>query len=167
MQIVIESIDWRRLSSGAREELLQLLEEPLASAPAQQRSATASADSNKGFRWRVPFDLTADLGRKLLRGLTADQLKRLKLFAKSNGRVSLKTMLSATKGADLHVLSAFEGAVTRKLRRLVGDDNRIISLIMWDYEAEKWDKGHNELVDGVFYVSPATVQALRKCFAAR
>ena len=111
--------------------------------------------------------MTADLGSKLLRGLTADQLKRLKLFAKGNGRVSLKTMLAATKGADLHVLSAFEGTCTCKLRRLVGDENRIISLIMWDYEAEKWDKGHNELVDGVFYVSPATVQALRKCFAAR
>ena len=76
-------------------------------------------------------------------------------------------MLAATKDADLHVLSAFEGAITRKLRRLVGDDNRIISLIMWDYDAEKWDNGHNELVDGVFYVSPATVQALRKCFAGR
>ena len=76
MQIVIESIDWRRLSSGAREELLQLLEEPPSSAPARQRTA-APADNNKGFRWRVPFDLTADLGRKLLRGLTDDQLKRL------------------------------------------------------------------------------------------
>ncbi len=166
MQIVIENTDWRRLSSGAREELLQLLEEPSSSAPAKQRTAVP-ADNNKGFRWRVPFDLTADLGRKLLRGLTDDQMKRLKLFAKGDGRVSLKTMLAATKDADLHVLSAFEGAITRKLRRLVGDDNRIISLIMWDYDAEKWDKGHNELVDGVFYVSPATVQALRKCFAGR
>ena len=121
MQIVIEGIDWRRLSSGAREELLQLLEEPSSSAPARQRTAVP-ADNNKGFRWRVPFDLTADLGRKLLRGLTDDQLKRLNLFAKGDGRVSLKTMLAATKGADLHVLSAFEGAITRKLRRLVGDD---------------------------------------------
>jgi len=165
MQIVIENTDWRRLSSGAREELLQLLEDT-STAFAKQRTAVP-ADNDKGFRWRVPFDLTADLGRKLLRGLTADQLKRLKLFASGNGRVSLKTMLAATKGADLHVLSAFEGAVTRKLRRLVGDENRIISLIMWDYDAEKWDKGHNELIDGVFYVSPVTVQALRKSFAGR
>jgi hypothetical protein len=166
MQIVIESLDWRRLSSGARDELLQLLEEPSAPAPAKSR-AMAPADNSKGFRWRVPFDLTPDLARKLLRGLTGDQVTRLKLFAKGNGRVSLKAMLAATKGADLHVLSAFEGAVTRKLRRLVGDENRIISLIMWDYDAEKWDKGHSELVDGVFYVSAPTVQALKKCFGGK
>ena len=58
-----------------------------------------------------------------------------------------------------------KGAVTRKLRRLVGDENRIISLIMWDYDAEKWDRDHKELVDGVFYVSPTTAETLKKSFA--
>jgi len=164
MQLVIDNGDWQRLSSSARDELIGLL--GAETAPPRGRSAV-SAQNPKGFRWRTPFDLTPELGRKLLRGLTDDQLTRLRLFAKGNGRVSLKQMLSATKGADLHVLSAFEGAVTRKLRRLVGDENRIISLIMWDYDAEKWDRDHTELVDGVFYVSPTTAEALKKSFAAR
>lgn len=162
MQLVIDTGDWQRLSSTARDELIGLLGGE--AAPSRVRGA-APAQNPKGFRWRVPFDLTPDLARKMLRGLTEDQTKRLRLFAKGNGRVTLKQMLGVTKGADIHVLSAFEGAVTRKLRRLVGDENRIVSLIMWDYDAEKWDRDHTELVDGVFYVSPATSQALRKCFA--
>lgn len=164
MQLVLDNGDWQRLSSGAREELLGLFGTEAAQSPSR---GTKSWENPKGFRWRVPFDLTPELGRKLLRGLTADQIVRLRLFAKGNGRVTLKQMLAVTKGADLHVLSAFEGAVTRKLRRLVGDENRIISLIMWDYDAEKWDKEHTELVDGVFYVSQATAQALRKILGAR
>jgi len=162
MQIMLDNGDWRRLSSGAREELLGLL----GTDTAPSRSAK-SRENPKGFRWRVPFDLTPELGRKLLRGLTEDQVTRLRLFARDNGRVTLKQMLAATKGADLHVLSAFEGAVTRKLRRLVGDENRIISLIMWDYDAEKWDKDHTELLDGIFYVSAATSQALKKLLGGR
>jgi hypothetical protein len=164
MQLVIDNGDWQRLSSSAREELIGLLG---TEAAASRARGAPSPQNPKGFRWRTPFDLTPELGRKLLRGLAEDQLKRLRLFAKGNGRVSLKQMLAATKGADLHVLSAFEGAVTRKLRRLVGDENRIISLIMWDYDAEKWDRDHTELVDGMFYVSPATAKALRKSFASR
>src|SRR5262245_20501876 len=164
MQLVIETGDWQRLSSSAREELIGLL--GAETAAARGRGGT-SAQNPKGFRWRTPFDLTPQLARKLLRGLTEDQVGRLRLFTKGNGRVSMKQMLAVTKGADLHVLSAFEGAVTRKLRRLVGDENRIISLIMWDYDAEKWDRNHTELVDGVFYVSPTTAETLKKSFAAR
>jgi hypothetical protein len=166
MQIVIDSGDWQRLSSATREDLLRLLGSDGRSQPL--RSRTPAVEPNpKGFRWRVPYDMTPELGRKLLRGLADDHLKRLRLFARGNGRVTLKEMLAATQGADLHVISAFEGAVTRKLRRLVGDDNRIVSLIMWDHDAEKWDKDHKELVDGVFYVSAATAQALKACLPAR
>lgn len=164
MQLVIDNGDWQRLSSSAREELIGLLGTETAHTRVR---GGVSAQNPKGFRWRTPFDLTPELGRKLLRGLTDDQLNRLRLFAKGNGRVTLKQMLAVTKGADLHVLSAFEGAVTRKLRRLVGDENRIISLIMWDYDSEKWDRDHTELVDGVFYVSPTTAETLKKSFAAR
>ncbi len=92
-------------------------------------------------------------------------MNRLKLFARNGGRVTMRDLLAVTRDSDLHVLSAFEGIVTRKLRRLVGDDNKIVSLIMWDYDAEQWDSEHKELIDGVFYVSPTTAQVLQRHFA--
>jgi hypothetical protein len=159
MQIVIDTSDWQRLSAPVRQELLRLLgSEATAAAP---RALT----EQRGFRWRVPHDLTPALAKKLLRGLGEDAVKRLKLFARNGGRVTMRDLLAVTKDSDLHVLSAFEGIVTRKLRRLVGDDNKIVSLIMWDYDAEQWDSDHKELIDGVFYVSPATAQVLQRQFA--
>ena len=159
MQIVIDRSDWQRLSAPVRQELLQLLGSEAAAA------APRSSSEQRGLRWRVPHDLTPALGKKLLRGLGEDALKRLKLFARNGGRVTMRDLLAVTKDSDLHVLSAFEGTVTRKLRRLIGDDNKIASLIMWDYDAEQWDAEHKELIDGVFYVSPATAQVLQRQFA--
>jgi hypothetical protein len=132
MQIVIDTSDWQRLSAPARQELLRLLgSEATAAGP---RAAT----EQRGFRWRVPHDLTPALAKKLLRGLGDDALKRLKLFARNGGRVTMRDLLAVTKDSDLHVLSAFEGIVTRKLRRLVGDDNTSRRR-SWDYDAEQWD----------------------------
>lgn len=158
MQIVIETADWQRLSPPTRQELLRLI-------GAEGAAVAAPAPGQKSFRWRVPYDLTPQLARKLLRGLGEDAVKRLKLFARNGGRVTMRDLLAVTKDSDLHVLSAFEGVVTRKLRRLVGDDNRIVSLIMWDYDAEKWDAAHKELVDGIFYVSDSTAKVLQQHFA--
>jgi hypothetical protein len=157
MQIVIDTSDWQRLSAPVRQELLQLLgSQPSAEPP--------RAAGQRGLRWRVPYDLTPALAKKLLRGLSDDTLGRLKLFARNGGRVTMRDLLAVTKDSDLHVLSAFEGVVTRKLRRLIGDDHKIASLIMWDYEAEQWDADHKELVDGVFYVSTPTAQVLQRHF---
>ena len=158
MQIVIETADWHRLSAPVRQELLQLLgHQPPAEGP-------RTSAEQRGLRWRVPYDLTPALAKKLVRGLSDDTMKRLKLFARNGGRVTMRDLLAVTKDSDLHVLSAFEGTVTRKLRRLIGDDNKIASLIMWDYEAEQWDADHKELIDGVFYVSAPTAQALQRHF---
>jgi len=157
MQIVIDTNDWQRLSAPVRQELLRLL--------GSEAAPPRPAAEQRGFRWRVPHDLTPALAKKLLRGLSEDALKRLKLFARNGGRVTMRDLLAVTKDSDLHVLSAFEGMVTRKLRRLVGDDNKIVSLIMWDYEAEQWDAEHKELIDGIFYVSPTTAQVLQRQFA--
>ncbi len=57
------------------------------------------------------------------------------------------------------------GGPGSKLRRLVGDNNKIVSFMMWDYDAEKWDKDHTELKDGVFYVSDATARILQQHFS--
>lgn len=158
MQIIIDTLDWQRLSASSRDELLKLLGGTAAGEPSRP------ASSQRGFRWRVPYDLTPALAKKLLRGLGGDAVKRLKLLARNGGRARMRDLLAVTKDSDLRVLSAFEGTVTRKLRRLVGDDNKIVSLMMWDYDAEEWDADHKELIDGVFYVSSATAEVLQKQF---
>jgi hypothetical protein len=159
MQFVIDQADFARLSSTARSELLRLLgaEGPPSAAP-----SAPSSSSRRNFRWRQPHDVSQPLLRKLLKGADMATRGRLAIFARNNGRASMKQLLSVTKEKDWHVLTPWEGAITRKLRRLVGDDNRIISLMQWDYEAEVWDADHSRLLDGVYYVSAATTKALRK-----
>ena len=157
MQLVIDQADFIRLSSIARGELLRLLGEE-----GQPLPAPGGLASRRNFRWRQPHDVTAPLLRKLLKGADSATRDRLAVFARNNGRASMKQLLSVTKEKDWHALTPWEGTITRKLRRLVGDDNRIISLMQWDYEAEVWDADHSHLLDGVYYVSAATTKALRK-----
>ena len=155
MQLVIDQADFSRLSSGARSELLNLL-----SPPTQLQSPITAARRN--FRWRQPHDVTLPLLRKLLKGADAATRDRLAIFARNNGRASMKQLLAVTKDKNWHALTPWEGAITRRLRRLVGDDNRIVSLMQWDYDAEVWDSDHSHLLDGVYYLSETTTKSLRK-----
>ena len=155
MQLVIDQADFGRLSPGARSELLNLL-----SPPTQAQSPAAATRRN--FRWRQPHDVTLPLLRKLLKGADAATRDRLTIFARNNGRASMKQLLAVTKDKDWHALTPWEGGITRRLRRLVGDDNRIVSLMQWDYDAEVWDADHSHLLDGVYYLSETTTKALRK-----
>ncbi len=157
MQLVIDQSDFIRLSTATRGELLRLLGGETQPAP-----PGAAAPAKRGFRWRQPHDVNQALLRKLLKGADGPTRERLTVFARNNGRASMKQLLAVTKDKDWHALTPWEGAITRRLRRLVGDDNRIVSLMQWDYEAEVWDADHSNLLDGVYYVSPATTKALRK-----
>ncbi len=158
MQLVLDASDLSRLSTAARSEILSLLgAEPAAIAP-------AGATGQRNFRWRQPHDVSLALLRKLLKGADAATRDRLATIARNNGRASMKELLAVTRDKDWHALTPWEGAITRKLRRLVGDENRIISFMQWDYDAEVWDADHSHLLDGVYYVSEATTRSLRKHF---
>ena len=159
MQLVIDQADFVRLSSATRGELLRLLGGETQPASAAPGAATAA---KRNFRWRQPHDVNQAQLRKLLKGADAATRERLAVFARNNGRASMKQLLAVTKDKDWHALTPWEGAITRRLRRLVGDDNRIVSLMQWDYEAEVWDADHSNLLDGVYFISPATTKALRK-----
>lgn len=170
MHLVIEPTDFARLSAGTRDEILHLLQGP--GRRAAQRTMAggekpALAPTKQGFRWRAPHDLDLRLLKRLLRGIDAATEKRLRLFARSDGRVGAKKLLAVTGDKDWKVLSAFEGQLTRRLRHLVGDENRMVSFIMWDYDSEKWDAAHENLLDGVYYVSPATAAALKTHFGVK
>src|SRR5579871_5617499 len=155
MQLVIDQVDFGRLSPGARSELLNLL-----SPPTQSQSPVTATRRN--FRWRQPHDVSLPLLRKLLKGADAATRDRLGVLASNNGRASMTQLLAVTKDKDWHALTPWEGAITRKLRRLVGDDNRIASFMQWDYDAEVWDSDHSHLLDGVYYLSETTTKSLRK-----
>ena len=157
MQLVIDQSDFARLSGAARGELLRLL-----GAEGQPAVAPAVVPAKRNFRWRQPHDVNQALLRKLLKGADAATRERLAIFARNNGRASMKQLLAVTKEKDWHALTPWEGNITRRLRRLVGDDNRIVSLMQWDYEAEVWDADHSNLLDGVYYVSATTTKSLRK-----
>jgi hypothetical protein len=171
MHLVIEPADFARLSNEARDELLRMLHgsggRRTAARPAAGDGAAQAQPAKHGFRWRAPHELNGRLVKRLLRGIDEATEKRLRLFAKNDGRVSAKKLLAVTGDKDWKALSAFEGQLTRRLRHLVGDDNRIVSFMMWDYDSEKWDAKHETLVDGVYYVSPATTKALQTHFGLK
>jgi hypothetical protein len=170
MHLVIEPADFARLSAGTRDEILRLLEgggDKPAARPAASNGTTTVPPARKGFRWRAPHELNPRLVKRLLRGIDEATEKRLKLFARNDGRVTAKKLLGVTGDKDWKALSAFEGQITRRLRHLVGDDNRMISFMMWDYDSEKWDAKHETLVDGVYYVSPPTTKALKAHFGVK
>lgn len=175
MHLVIEPTDFARLSAGTRDEILHLLQGPggrktVARSAAAMPGAIdrpAPAPAKQGFRWRTPHELNGRLVKRLLRGVDEATEKRLRLFAKNDGRVSARKLLAVTGDKDWKVLSAFEGQLTRRLRHLVGDENRMVSFMMWDYDSEKWDAKHETLVDGVYYVSSATSTALKAHFGVK
>jgi len=121
MQLVIDQTDFVRLSTTARSELLRLL-----GGEAQPSAPAASAPAKRNFRWRQPHDVTQALLQKLLKGADAATRERFAIFARNNGRASMKQLLAVTKDKDWHALTPWEGSITRRLRRLVGDDNRIV-----------------------------------------
>ena len=113
--------------------------------------------------WRNPVDLDLDLAMKLLRGLAENHRLRLEVFARQGPRVSVRQLLAVTGDDDLHVLSYFQGALTRKLRRLLDDREKRIHLIGWDYARTRWNDERTQILDGICYVTDGTRKSLMQC----
>lgn len=160
MRIVLDRDDFMRLSDGAQNEIMGLLG---GNASQSGRAGTASG----ALRWRRPYDLSLEQARKLLHGMPDDHLKRLRLFAGDEGRVRLKELLGVTKDKDIRVLSHFEGTLTRKLRRLLNDNEKKATLLGWDYDATQWNGDGSAIVDGIYYVTPSTARTLHAYFQGR
>ncbi len=110
--------------------------------------------------WRRPVDLTPDLAGRMLSGLAENHRNRLQVFAREGERVSIHDLLAVTGDSDIRVLSYFQGAVSRKLRRLLADREKKIHLMGWDFESTRWNAERTAIVDGICYVTPATRAAL-------
>ena len=110
------------------------------------------------------MDLTPKLANRLLHGLAENHLQRLALLVRKGGRASMVDLLAVTNDSDLRVLSYFQGALSRKLRRLVatGQEDKRLHLIGWNYESTEWNDDHTMIVNGDCYISGKTVNALRQ-----
>jgi hypothetical protein len=154
MHIVIEPKDFRKLSADTQRELIRKFADPKL---LESKRAMRPAETN----WKKPVDLNKDLAQRLLHGLSENHRKRLEIFAKNNGRARMTELLAVTGDSHWRALSLFEGAMTRRLRRLIGDVEKKAHLIGWDYESTVWDKDHKEIEDGVYYISQKTAKALK------
>ncbi len=154
MQIVIEPKDFRKLTPETQRELIAKFADPKL---LQQRRTIRPAETS----WKKPVDLNKDLAQRLVHGLSENHRKRLEIFARNNGRARMTELLAVTGDSHWRALSLFEGAMTRRLRRLIGDVEKKAHLIGWDYESTVWDKDHKEIEDGVYYVTPRTAKALK------
>lgn len=154
MQIVIETGDFRRLSAETQREILRLVATPEV---LEEQRGTRRATA----RWREPVDLTPDLVRRLVHGVSNNHRQRLEIFARNGGRAHMSELLKVTGDSHWRALSLFEGAMTRRLRRLIGDEEKKANLIGWDYESTVWDRDHKEIVDGTYYVTPRTAESLK------
>ena len=155
MQIVIDQSDFRRLSPKAQLEII----EQLAGADLTQK---ARRGRHAKLYWRRPVDLSPELAVKFVHGLAEPHRKRLALLARKNGRATMKDLLAVTGDHDWRTLSYFQSVLTRRLRRMIEDPERKAELMKWDFDSTKWDSDRTTIVDGVYYVSPATAAALRR-----
>ena len=114
--------------------------------------------------WRRPMDLTPKLANRLLHGLAENHRQRLALLVRKGGRASMVDLLAVTNDHDLRGLSYFQGALSRKLRRLVatGPEDKRLHLIGWDYESTEWNDDHTMIVNGDCYITDESVQTLRQ-----
>lgn len=162
MRLVIEPSDFKRLSTATQDELLRVF------GGAGENTGIAPFNGAKvkkpRFRWRQPIDLTPELTQRLMHGINEQHVDRLKLFAEKGGRVRMKELLDRAGDEDVRALSHFEGAITRRLRRILGDTEKVAYLIGWDYESTEWNEDKSQIVDGQYYVSDPTMQALRDYF---
>lgn len=161
MRLVIEEADFQRLSTATQNELLQAL---LGRAPAGAAVLPTSPVKKPRYRLREPVDLSPELTAKLMHGLAENHRRRLRLFAERGGRVSMRELMALTGDTDVRALSHFEGAVTRRLRRILGDKDKVAYLIGWDYDSTQWNDDTTEIVDGTFYVTEPTLRCLREHF---
>ncbi|SMF79826.1 hypothetical protein SAMN06265365_13514 [Tistlia consotensis] len=153
MQIVLEAGDFRRLSATAQQELLALF----------GGGAGAPAPDSE-LRWRAPYPLTHEQAARLVRSLPGNAQRRLALFANRNGRVKMKELMAVDESKDLRTTTRFVRDMATRLRRMVDDPEKKAQLIQWDFDATRWDKTQQTIVDGVYYVAPETAQALREAF---
>lgn len=163
MRLVIEASDFQRLSLPTRRELV----EKLAGKDTLSATDTRGSTRPRNLLWREPFDLTPELATRLMHGISESHRVRLKLFATRGGRVRQSELLAVTGDTDMKVLSHFQGAMSRRLRRMINDPDRRLHLIGWDYAATKWNDDHTEIVDGIYYLTEKTTRALQGHFGLK
>ncbi len=119
-------------------------------------------DKKTSNLWRLPMDLTPELAIRLLHGLAENHRNRLELLVRNGGRASMVDLLAITNDSDVRILSYFQGAMSRKIRRLVGAQDKRLHLIGWDFDSTECNDDHTAITNGDCYITDASVSALRQ-----
>jgi hypothetical protein len=167
MRLVIEQSDFQKLSPQTQRELLEKFAGVSLSSADRKRKGAVGQPKTGGQLWREPFDLTPETAVRLLHGISEPHRARLRQFAEKGGRVSQKTLLAVTNDTDMRALSHFQAVLSRRLRRLIDDPEKRLHLIGWDYAATRWNKDHTEIVDGTYYITDKTTNALQDYFGIK
>lgn len=156
MKLVIDQSDFRQFSGDTQQEILRQL---TGQSPATETRSVSRSDTP--LYWRRPVDLSPSMTVKLVHGLSDIDRQRLEVLARNNGRASVKKLLAVTGDSDWRVLSQFQRVLARRLRRLLEDPEKKAELIKWDFDTTKWDSDGRTIVDGEYYTSEVTAQALK------
>ena len=160
MKIVIDESDFQRLRPDIQSYLLDRFAK-------KKGGAARHALKPRDVHWCSPMDLSQEDAQHLVHGLSEDQKKRLALFTKKGGRVTMKDILALTGETNLRATTQLQTAITRRLRRIIGDTEKKAQLIAWDFDATKWDAKKTTIVDGVYYVSQKTSDSLKHALGGK
>ena len=122
---------------------------------------STKTDKKSSDLWRLPMDLTPELAIRLLHGLAENHRNRLELLVRNGGQASMVDLLAITNDSDVRILSYFQGALSRKIRRLVGAQDKRLHLIGWNFDSTEWNDDHTVITNGDCYITDASVSALR------
>jgi len=148
MKIILETEDFQRLSTAARDEILKL--------------ATGSKVSCNEEDPYGAADLTPALAKKFMAGVSVQTKELLKVFVDNGGRASYSQLLKQQgKYDDWRKLRGFFSGVTRRTRKILQDNEA--QLLIWDENTAGYDE-EGELLDGEYVMSSMTVKALNLYF---
>lgn len=152
--ILIERRDIDKLSEPTRKELLGLL----------LKDTAEPMQAEHYFSPEGPTDLTPQLMKKFMSGVSTRTRDGLKVFAEQNGRAKMSDIVKALELEDWRQTKGFQSGITRRVRSVSGDEDGY--LLEWDESAAVYSDDE-ELVDGEWYLSPATTAALRIYFGIK
>jgi hypothetical protein len=154
------------LSASARQEILSTFVSSLAEGSASRPVAGSEppdeelAEAIDLQGWNQPADVSPVLFRLFMTGVSAKTSSLLEHIAKANGRAKMSELLVVSGHNHWRKLAGFAAGVTKRARRILRDSNA--RLLGWDKDSAEYNGA--ELIDGVYFVSAATLASMRSYF---
>lgn len=153
----------KRLTPGARRELLDILSAEISDIKARFHDLSWDPEDN------VSFPLSDEEAVALVRSLDEPGRKILRVFARNfdghAGHGELKDLLDAGGYSRYDELGQEISHITRRLRGIT--QNNDAWLINWRSRDWHWDESTQTYTSGAFFISGPSIAALREAFGIR